>query len=302
MIEDFSIPKPNIEVQGSIAKVLGDLDDKIDLLRAMNRTLENIARILFRAWVVDFEPVRAKASGAASFRGMPQELFKKLPNEFVDTDLGKIPEGWSIDTLDGLVSVPITRGLAPKYAEDGGVAVLNQKCIRNWEVDFSLSRRHADAAKPLKDKVVERYDILVNSTGVGTLGRVAQVYTLNEVTTFDSHLSLVRPDKKKISPLFLGYDLTEREQEIEGLGHGSTGQTELSRQKLGGIKIIVPPMDIQLAFSGLISPLVKRKAQNRSEIETLSSLRDSLLPKLFSGELEAPGLEALGLKAVSDGG
>jgi type I restriction enzyme S subunit len=296
---ETSAPQP--KTQRAISKILGDLDDKIDLLREMNRRLEDIARAVFRAWFVDFEPVRAKAAGATSFRGMPQDLFDALPNTLERHDTAEIPKGWFVELLDDLVLVPITRGLAPKYVESGGVAVLNQKCVRNWNVSFDVARRHDDVAKPPRDKVIQRYDILVNSTGVGTLGRVAQLHTLPELTTFDSHLSLVRPDAEKIAPLYLGYDLTEREEEIERLGHGSTGQTELNRQKLGGLRVIVPPMDTQLVFSDRILPLADRRAQNRVEIETLAFLRDTLLPKLISDELKAPSLENLGLKAVSNG-
>lgn len=301
-LNKIPILTPPLREQKAIAKILGDLDDKIELLREMNRTLEEIARAVFRAWFVDFEPVRAKAAGATSFRGMPQEVFDTLPAGFERIDTVEIPKGWGVNLLANLVATPITRGLAPKYLGGGGIAVLNQKCVRNWEVSFEVARRHDGDAKPPKEKFVRRNDILVNSTGVGTLGRVAQVHMVNETTTFDSHLSLVRPDETKIAPLLLGYDLTEREHEIELLGHGSTGQTELNREKLGALRVMVPQTDAQAGFEALVSPLVNRKVSNRLEIDTLSSLRDTLLPKLTSGELEAPSLEALGLKAVGDGG
>jgi type I restriction enzyme, S subunit len=298
-LNKIPIPTPPYGEQRAIAKILGDLDDKIDILREMNRTLEDIARAVFRSWFVNFEPVRAKAVGATSFRGMPQDLFDTLPADF--TDAQTLPPGWRSEPLDGLVATPITRGLAPKYIESGGVAVLNQKCVRNWEIDASVARRHDGEVKPPKEKVVELFDILVNSTGVGTLGRVAQLYRIQETTTFDSHLSLVRHDPKKVAPLFLGFELTEREGDIERLGHGSTGQTELNRQKLGALNVNLPPLPVQLHFDGLVAPLVQRKGSNNLEIDTLASLRDTLLPKLISGELEAPSLEALGLTEARDG-
>ncbi|WP_375593391.1 hypothetical protein ABWI00_15180 [Algihabitans albus] len=262
----------------------------------MNTTLEEIARTVFRAWFVDFEPVRAKAAGATSFRGMPQNLFNTLPDSFSPSEIGDIPTGWTVKPLSELVSQPVTRGLAPKYTKAGGVAVLNQKCVRNWEVNLDLGRRHDAEVKPLKDKSVERFDILVNSTGVGTLGRVAQVYHLNEETTVDSHLSLVKPDSQKIAPILLGINLTEREDEIERLGHGSTGQTELNRHKLGELGVLVPKEEFQSGFEDFALPLVERKTSNTHEVSVLSSMRDTLLPKLISGELKAPSLEALGLE------
>ena len=295
-LEALPIPDVEDDIGVAIAKILGDLDDKIDLLREMNRTLEEIARAVFRAWFVDFEPVRAKAGGATSFRGMPQDLFDTLPDSFEPSEVGEIPTGWTTAPLSKLVSQPIKRGLAPKYVSENGVAVLNQKCVRNWHVNFELARRHDEIAKPLKDKSVELLDILVNSTGVGTLGRVAQVYELRETTTVDSHLSLVRPNPERIAPILLGNDLTEREAEIERLGHGSTGQTELSRDKLGELPVIVPAENMQRAFDELVIPLIERKTINSNEIATLAALRDTLLPKLISGEMEAPSLEALGLE------
>ncbi|WP_315772293.1 MULTISPECIES: restriction endonuclease subunit S [unclassified Bradyrhizobium] len=301
MLGHLEIVLPERDVQISVGAILKSLDDKIDLLREMNRTLDDIARAVFRAWFVDFEPVHAKAAGAKSFRGMPQWLFDILPKTLERSESLEIPSGWRVDRLENLVSTPITRGLAPKYIASGGVLVLNQKCVRDWNVSFNLARRHDHVAKPAKGKVIERLDILVNSTGVGTLGRVAQVCSVGEVTTFDSHLSLVRPDSTKIEPLYLGYDLTERQHEIERLGHGSTGQTELSRQKLGELRVTVPQADAQVTFGNLISPLVERKEQNRQESETLLAIRDALLPKLISGELVAPSLKALGIEAVGDG-
>ncbi|MBY5424838.1 restriction endonuclease subunit S [Rhizobium leguminosarum] len=289
-------------VQSSVAKILGDLDDKIELLQATNRTLSDIAQALFKAWFIDFLPVRAKAAGASGFQGMPQSLFDALSDVFEPSEVGEIPKGWHVEALDNLVAVPITRGLTPKYIEVGGVAVLSQKCVRNGEINLQSSRRHDDMVKPIRDKVIERYDILVNSTGTGTLGRVAQICDLPNAATFDSHLTLVRPDKTKMMPLVLGYDLMQREREIESLAHGSTGQTELSRQKLGRLKVIVPPMDDQIAFGEFLLPLVELKNRNKSEIETLTSLRDTLLPPLISGRLKAPPLALLGMKELRDGG
>lgn len=288
---------PDSDTQRAIAKILGDLDDRIDLLREINTTLEQIARAVFRAWFVEFEPIRAKAAGATSFRGMPQNVFDTLPDSFISSEIGDIPTGWTVKPLSELVSQPVKRGLAPKYIRTGGVAVLNQKCVRDWEVNLELGRRHDAEVRPLKDKSVERFDILVNSTGVGTLGRVAQVYHLNEETTVDSHLSLVKPDPQKIAPILLGINLTEREEEIERLGHGSTGQTELNRHKLGELGVLVPKEEIQSAFEDIALPLVERKTSNTHEAAVLSSVRDTLLPKLISGELEAPSLDALGLES-----
>ncbi|TRB06349.1 restriction endonuclease subunit S [Agrobacterium tumefaciens] len=299
-LNHFEVRVPTISDQKSITKILGDLDEKIDLLRGMNKTLEELARSVFRSWFVEYEPVRARAGGATTFRGMPQNLFGALPHDFVESEIGEVPRGWEVQRLSHLVRLPIRRGIAPRYTEDGGILVLNQKCIRDSEVNFSLARRHDNIAKPVMDQQVDRLDILVNSTGVGTLGRVAQVYELYEETTADSHLSLVKPDPKKINALYLGYNLTDRESEIESLGHGSTGQTELSRHKLGELSVLVPSKECQNGFSTFLSPLIERKVSNWLEIEVLTSVRNTLLPRLISGELETPRFPSLGIKAATD--
>jgi type I restriction enzyme S subunit len=161
---------------------------------------------------------------------------------------------------------------------------LNQKCVRDHRVDFSKSRRHDAVKKPINDRALQLHDVLVNSTGMGTLGRVAQVFHLPEVAIVDSHVTIVRP-AADTDPFFLGINLTGREAEIEELGEGSTGQTELSRTRLGELKIITPPFDLQKAFGAAVGPLLMRIAENETQSRTLATLRDTLLPKLLSGEL-----------------
>ena len=133
----------------------------------------------------------------------------------------------------------ITRGITPKYTNESGCAVLNQRCIRNERIILSEARKHDNVTKPVaKNKLLKKYDILVNSTGIGTLGRVAQNYNAGLYATVDSHVTIVRPNKD-VNPVFLGYVLKWRQPGIEALAEGSTGQTELSRQRLGN-EITVP--------------------------------------------------------------
>jgi type I restriction enzyme S subunit len=153
-------------------------------------------------------------------------------------------------------------------------------------VDLSKSRRHDSAKKPIKGRVLQLYDVLVNSTGMGTLGRLAQVFHLPEEAIVDSHVTIVRA-AADTDAFFLGISLTDRETEIEELGEGSTGQTELSRARLGELKIIAPPFDLQKAFGVSVGPLLMRMAENEIESRSLATLRDTLLPKLLSGELSA---------------
>ncbi len=262
----------------------------------MNGTLEAMARAIFKAWFVDFEPVKAKAAGATSFRGMPQPVFDQLPNHFTDSELGPVPEGWERLPL-AEVTEYLKRGISPKYIEKGGVCVINQRCIRDRWIDLAQSRRHNEELKSVEGRELHLLDVLVNSTGVGTLGRVAQVFNLSGKTIVDSHVTVVRADPKQIVPEVLGYDLSFRESEIEMLGHGSTGQTELSRTRLGELLVIKAPSDVQEAFARVVRDLNDKRVANWLEAQTLAALRDTLLPKLISGELRVPVAEA-----GSDGG
>jgi type I restriction enzyme S subunit len=141
------------------------------------------------------------------------------------------------------VSQLINRGISPKYVETGGVPVINQKCIRDHEVNFALCRRHDIAMKSVStDRFVQTGDVLVNSTGTGTLGRVAQIRNeLPEPTTVDSHVTIVRPMEGRFFPPFFGYAMTSIESAIQSGGEGCGGQTELARSKLAnGYRIRFP--------------------------------------------------------------
>jgi type I restriction enzyme S subunit len=281
-IPNFKMRLPPLAEQNAIAAVLGALDDKIELNRRMNATLEAMARALFQSWFVDFDPVRAKLDGRQPV-GMDAATAALFTDSFQDSDAGHIPKGWTVHTLSSLTRF-LSRGIGPSYLEQGGICVLNQKCVRDHRVDFSKSRRHDAVKKPINDRALQLHDVLVNSTGMGTLGRVAQVFHLPEVAIVDSHVTIVRP-AADTDPFFLGINLTGREAEIEELGEGSTGQTELSRTRLGELKIITPPFDLQKAFGAAVGPLLMRIAENETQSRTLATLRDTLLPKLLSGEL-----------------
>jgi len=134
---------------------------------------------------------------------------------------------------------------------------------------------------------------LVNSTGVGTLGRVGQLMALDEETIVDSHVTVVRAEEGDISWNLLGMDLLRREGEIEALGEGTTGQTELARSRLASLPMVVPPRTVVASFDELTLPMRKRAAANHRESRTLAALRDTLLPKLVSGELRIKHAERL---------
>lgn len=284
-IGNLKVPAIPLVRQKEIASILRTLDDRITLLRETNKTLESIAQAIFKSWFVDFDPVRAKMEGRQP-EGMDAETAALFPVSFDDSALGPIPHGWEISTLSKSCS-ELKRGISPKYVEDRGVLVLNQKCVRDFAIDFAKARRHDIAQRKVEGRTVELGDVLVNSTGVGTLGRVAPVLDLPEVTIVDSHLTMIRGGPS-LKPTYLGEWMQRSQPIIEAMGEGTTGQTELSRSKLGELRILLPPEHVQERFDQLIKPLKSRIVANRRTETNLAELRDSLLPRLVSGRLRLP--------------
>ena len=140
---------------------------------------------------------------------------------------------WLKNTLEE-VSTFISRGISPKYIEKGGIRVLNQKCIRNHVINYDLARRHNFELKKFsKDRFIKKGDVLINSTGQGTLGRVAQVREdPKELTTVDSHITIVRPKEELFYLEYFGYSAIAIEKIIKNYGQGTSGQTELAKSKV----------------------------------------------------------------------
>lgn len=285
----FKLRLPSLNEQIEIVEFLRGIDQKIELNQRMNETLEGMARAIFKSWFVDFDHVHAKAEGREP-EGMDARTAALFPSTFT---LDGLPEGWMFKKLSDVTS-ELRRGISPKYIEEGGVRVLNQKCIRNGIVSFEPSRRHDNNSKSISGRELVEGDILINSTGVGTLGRVAQIWAIDEQMIVDSHVTVVRADLHQVTPVYLGLNLLTKQNEIEALGEGSTGQTELSRALLGNMDIIIPTHSVLNVFEKLISPIIQKITKNQKQNQTLAALRDTLLPKLISGELRvAPTTEPL---------
>lgn len=287
-LRKVEIPLPPIGLQRSSGALLANLDGRIALLRETNATLEAIAQALFKSWFVDFDPVRAKSQGLAP-AGMDEATAALFPDGFEETALGLIPAAWSVARLGDLAGY-LSRGISPKYLDAGGVCVLNQKCVRDFSVDLTKARRHDDSQRSVSGRALLFGDVLVNSTGVGTLGRVAQILSLDETTIVDSHVTVVRAGAR-VTWNFLGLALMRRQTEIEGLGEGSTGQTELSRAKLAGLQLVVPSEPVIRAFDEVMVPLRLRMSANARQALTIATLRDTLLSRLISGQLRLPQAE-----------
>jgi type I restriction enzyme S subunit len=198
-------------------------------------------------------------------------------------------KGWQTKKLGDVCSL-LNRGISPAYLEKGGVCVLNQKCIRDHEVSYEPSRRHdSNTKKVAEERFIQLGDVLVNSTGTGTLGRVAQVREEpEETTTVDSHVAIVRPIPGLFHLDFFGYMLVVIEDAIKEAGEGCGGQTELSRSVLAERFSVSYPASLaeQQRIVGLLDEafegLATAKANAEKNLQNARALFESHLQSVFS--------------------
>mgnify|MGYP004508095137 FL=1 len=258
VIKNLEIDVPPLVEQEKIGSFLKAFDDKIALNDRINKNLLEQALAIYKDWFCDY----ALSDGI-------------------------LPENWKITTIDEISSL-VTRGIAPKYDDSSDQIVLNQKCIRDHTIDISLSRRHLP--KKINEKWISKGDLLINSTGTGTLGRVAQVWFEASNMTVDSHVTIVRP-KDPILQSYIGFWGLSHESEIEAQHTGSTGQTELPRDRVKAMELPLPDEDTLSKFNELVIPMTSTVISNQEENAHLSQLRDALLPKLMSGELDVSDID-----------
>lgn len=291
-VRKFKIPDD--DTQHAIAKILGDLDDKIDLLRDMNRTLEEIARAVFRAWFVDFEPIRAKAEGATSFRGMPQDLFDTLPDSFGPSEIGEIPTGWTLGCVADVVKLDRT-SIKPFENPDKTYQHFSLPAYdRNQEADLELGStiKSGKYAVPQDTVLFSKLNPRIPRVWLPRL----EVKGYQQIASTEFLVCIAREGWSRP----YAYCLFTQPPFIDGLTKQASG-TSNSHQRVKpdqfeAVKVPVPPQALRDYFAGVGTGLLNRVIANREERSSLASIRDTLLPKLISGELEAPSLEALGFE------
>ena len=190
----------------------------------------------------------------------------------------------------------IARGISPLYDNDG-IVVLNQKCIRNQKISLEESRIHNIHKKSVsEDKILQNFDVLINSTGVGTLGRVAQVKNIKDKITVDSHITIVRPNLEKINGEFFGYCIKVQEDFIETLGTGATGQTELSRDAILD-NVVIPhySKENQRKIAKVLSNYDDLIENNNKRIKILEEMAQKIYKEWFV-DFNYPGHETATFK------
>lgn len=268
-IRDFRFCLPPLPIQRKIAAVLSAYDGLIENNTRRIQILEDMAQMLYREWFVHFR-----------FPGHEQ-------SNMVETAHGPMPEEWTLKTIKD-VSTFIGRGISPSYNEAAKGIVINQKCIRDGRLSLAQARRQEKSFSA--ERLVRFADVLINSTGIGTLGRVAQVYENISSCTVDSHVTIARPGPA-VGLDYYGFQLLEMQAHFDKLGVGSTGQTELARERVAASLFLLPPLQLQERFGALVRDMRKAAVLNEKQNHNLRQTRDLLLPKLISGEVDVSELE-----------
>jgi type I restriction enzyme S subunit len=273
-IPQFQLPIPPLEDQRAIARVLGAPDDKIELNRRMNETLEAMARALFKSWFVDFDPVRPKAEGRDP--GLAKPIADLFAARLVDSELGKIPEGWTIKPLDELAR--FVNGLAlQKYPPANGKSLPVIKIAQLRSRDTNGADRASADLDP--DYIVRDGDILFSWSG-----SLECVLWAGGPGALNQHLFKVIPASYPRWLCYLGIHL-----HLEDFRHIAEGKAttmgHIQRHHLSDANLAIPPAPLMSAASTILEPMVESLWRRELQSRTLAAIREVLLPKLISGEL-----------------
>ncbi len=277
---------PDVVTQREIANTLSAFDDRISLLRETNATLEAIAQALFKSWFVDFDPVRAKAEGREP-EGVPPEIAALFPSEFEDSELGEIPKGWRVGTFGEITDVvgggtPSTK--EPTYWEDGRHCWATPKDLSGMDTPVLL-----DTERKITDAGLAKISSGLLPVGTVLMSSRAPIGYLAfaEVPVAVNQGFIAMKPKNGISNLFLLDLLRVQMDEIKSHANGSTFM-EISKAAFRPLKVVVPPTPVIQAFDDVARSLYERMVGNVRQIDSLTDLRDTLLPRLMSGKLRIP--------------
>jgi type I restriction enzyme S subunit len=279
-LKALDVTLPPLPEQRAIAHILGKLDDKIELNRRMNETLEAMARALFKSWFVDFDPVRAKAEGRD--RGLPKPLADLFHARLVDSELGEIPEGWGVGRFGDMVE-QIRDQENPLSFPD---ALYHHFSIPAFDEGQTAKAEFGESIKSLKSRVPP--GVILISKLNPEIERVWMVdVSPGERAVCSTEFLVLRaraPFTRSYvycfarSPLF--------RQQIEGLVTGTSKSHQRAQvESILNLTVVMPPSSLVAAFDRSAESLLTRTFECRCESRTLVALRDTLLPKFMSGEL-----------------
>ena len=317
VLRDFKraeIRLPSLDVQRRIAGVLQSIDSKIDLNRRVNQTLEAMAQAIFQSWFVEFDPVKAKIAAKqegrdplraamtavsgkadAELDALPPEQYEQLaataalfPGEMEASELGEIPKGWSHKALlqltDKIGSGSTPRGGKEVYLEEGVALIRSQNVYDSLFAWDGLARISDEAAAQLKGVTVQGEDVLLNITGASIL-RTCVVEPDVLPARVNQHVAIIRA-KAGVPPRFIHMHLLRPDIKnyLLGLNAGASREA-ITKAHIESLVLLTPGPELLSAFQTAISPLFRQVHCLTRQMRALGELRDTLLPKLLSGEL-----------------
>ena len=285
---NVQVPNPPKRIQDQIAEILGSIDDRITLLRETNATLEAIAQALFKSWFVDFDPVRAKMEGRTP-EGMDEATAALFPDGFETSELGEVPRGWRQQTFRD--TIQIIGGGTPKTSNPdfwGGdipwFSVVDAPrssdvFVIDTEKYITDAGLHGSSTKLLP----------VGTTIISARGTVGKLALTGRAMGMNQSCYGLRG--KAGDTYFTYFSATRLVQQLQQRAHGSVFDT-ITQETFAGIHVAYPQPPVIEAFDVAVSPLMARIRENLFQAQTLSTLRDTLLPRLISGQLRLPEAQA----------
>ena len=270
LLKKIEIKLPPIEEQQAIASILSAIDDKIENNLVINKTLEEMAMALYKHWFVDFGPFQN--------------------SEFVESELGMIPKCWKVDSIEHFLNIKPMNGLYKKSEFQGrGNRWLKMSSVYSLDI---ITDQKMDLIS-VTDKEIEKFGCLKDDIVFGRtslvlegIGKCAIIKSEDDISIFESNLFRIRLDKQKVYPdiIYLFFKTEYGRNEVKKLAR-QTAAISITSKDLINIKIALPCVEIQHEIAQKFSSYINKQIMNLKEIETLKQLRDTLLPKLISGEV-----------------
>ncbi len=297
-LSDLKVHFPPLPEQKAIAHILGVLDDKIEHNQKINETLGEMARVIFKSWFINFDPVREKAEGRSPY-GMSPETAALFPATFEESELGLIPKGWKIETIKNVAERvamgPFGSSIKVSTFVPDGIPVisgqhLTHTLLQDNKYNF-ITYEHADR---LKNSNVFRGDIIF--THAGNIGQVAYIPETSRYSRYiiSQRQFYMRCDLTRISPLYIVYYFKTPIGQYKLLANrSSTGVPSITQpvSYLKSIQLPIPTKEVSDAFEREIRPKLLHISKNIIQSQTLALIRDTLLPKYLSGDIQIKDAE-----------
>ena len=278
-ILQYPVFLPSLDEQKRIAGVLGAFDDKIELLQKQNTTLENMAKALFKSWFVDFDVVHAKQQGQPKAAIMQQyhlteELYNLFPSSFEPSALGPIPTGWQVNPLENLACLIMGQSPAGTSYNEKGEGLPFYQGSTDFSFRFPKKRVYCTAPS----RVAEKGDILIS-----VRAPVGDLNIAKEKTCIGRGLAALHSTNSIYS--FLYYSLLNTKKRLSVFNTEGTVFGSINRKDLSSLLLLNPSKEMIQSFNTLVLPFDIKIESNHKEIQTLTEMRDALLPRLISGKI-----------------